>query len=366
MARRVLHICKVFLPTRGGVQTVVDNMCRASFSYSKNTIVTTTDTQSPESYYQFAKVRHARSYGQILSMPFAPSIFKLILSLRKRADLLYIHYPFPLSDATIALFGFWLPKTVVYWHSNIYSQRLSRILVFPFTYLMLLKAAKILVASPNMVRSSWLLKRFEKKCKLVPYGLSSACKTNAVEVVDVADDGFYLCIGRHVEYKGFEYLINAINQTNVNLVILGNGPLFERFRDSISRLGLDERITLIPEVNDIEKDSYLKRCRALILPSIFPSEAFALVQIEAMRYAKPVINTSLESGVPWVARNGREAITVRPKNSDAIAQAIFKMESAPEIRSKLGTQGRARYETVFRYEHFVKKIDDIERQLLIP
>jgi glycosyltransferase involved in cell wall biosynthesis len=365
MTKRVLHICKVFLPTRGGVQTVVDNMCRASSDGTENIVVTTANNVEPASNYSFATVKRARSYGDFLSMPIAPSIFGLILGLRKRADLLYVHHPFPLADAAVALSGFLLPRTVVYWHSNIYSQRLSRILVFPFTYLMLLKAKKILVASPNMIRFSWLLTHFKGKCEVIPYGLTVSKETTDSANTEVIDDGFYLCIGRHVEYKGFEYLINAISQTDAKLVILGDGPLFEKHQNMVSRLGLDDRITLISQVDDNEKDRYLRRCRALIVPSIFPSEAFALVQIEAMHYAKPVINTSLESGVPWVARNCHEAITVKPKSSDALAQAIVEMDASAEARSKLGAQAKKRYETVFKYEHFVEKITKFEKQVLL-
>ena len=59
-------------------------------------------------------------------------------------------------------------------------------------------------------------------------------------------------------------------------------------------------------------------------PSINQSEAFGLVQLEAMFFKLPIINTNLNNGVNFLAPK-KVAITCEPKNPNDIAKAILKL-----------------------------------------
>jgi glycosyltransferase involved in cell wall biosynthesis len=109
---------------------------------------------------------------------------------------------------------------------------------------------------------------------------------------------------------------------------------------------------------------YLAAARALILPSVAPNEAFGLVQIEAMALGKPIINTDLKSGVPWVARDGLEAITVKPSDAAALRQAVVRLDTDEALRLNLAKAARQRWNELFREDVFQQNTEKLYLRLI--
>lgn len=108
---------------------------------------------------------------------------------------------------------------------------------------------------------------------------------------------------------------------------------------------------------------YLRAAKALALPSISAAEAFGIVQIEAMAAGCPVVNTDLATAVPHIARNGLEAITVRPQDPDELANALRTILDDPSLRARLSTAARKRAIAEYSAEVFRARMEAIYRDV---
>ena len=104
-----------------------------------------------------------------------------------------------------------------------------------------------------------------------------------------------------------------------------------------------DKVRFLGMVSEEEKRDEIAKSDFMVLPSISEAEAFAIVQIEAMAYGKPVINTSLNSGVPYVSIDGQTGITVKPEDDEALYNAMKKLGEDDVLREKYS---EAAYERV--------------------
>jgi rhamnosyl/mannosyltransferase len=162
-----------------------------------------------------------------------------------------------------------------------------------------------------------------------------------------------LSVGRLVYYKGFEYLIRAMAAIKGSLIIIGNGPLKAELLRLASRVGISERLTILDQVEDVTP--FYHAADLFVLPSIARTEAFGIVQLEAMAAGKPVINTQLHSGVPFVSQHGITGLTVPPADTAALARAINRLLGDPALRASYGAAARLRTQEEFTVDRMVAR-----------
>jgi glycosyltransferase involved in cell wall biosynthesis len=93
--------------------------------------------------------------------------------------------------------------------------------------------------------------------------------------------GYYLAIGRLVEYKRFDLAIAACTKLGRRLKIIGSGP-----QEKVLRRMAGPTVEFLGRVSDAELRKNLAGCRALLFPG---EEDFGIVPIEAQSFGKPVI-----------------------------------------------------------------------------
>ena len=140
---KILHVCKTYYPIHGGVQKIVKSIVSGMNSRFENGVLATCDRkqlsdQSSES------VIFCRSFGEFKSLPIAISFIPALWKRLNSYEIICVHYPFPLVDFALTFVKPSKAKLVVFWHSEIISQKHLKCLVMPFTKSMLKRADKIL------------------------------------------------------------------------------------------------------------------------------------------------------------------------------------------------------------------------------
>ncbi|MBR0687205.1 glycosyltransferase [Bradyrhizobium manausense] len=347
----VLHIFKIYYPDLfGGTLTVIRDICASLKDAFASAVLTCSQSaEKGEIIVNDVPVERVRSFGNVLSLPAAPAYPWRLWQKIAEHDLLALHAPFPLADLVFALgFGRNRPL-VVHWHADIVTHAGLRWFVEPLMRQTLRRAKAIIVSDRVLIKATPLLREFEDKCHVVPFGIdTSVYDWPKIEPHHVNDRGrLVLACGRLVPYKGYDVLIRAAVNRKFEVWIIGEGAERARLEQLIAELGLGERVRLLGSVNDCERIKLMCLADVFVMPSVTNAETFGLSQLEAMAAGRPVVNTALDTAVPRVARHGMEAITVPPGDAEALGAAIDALISDPERRRRMGLSARTR--AVSRY-----------------
>src|SRR5439155_6052851 len=126
----------------------------------------------------------------------------------------------------------------------------------------------------------------------------------------------------------------GLRHTPGTLLIAGDGPDRRRLQVLARQLGVGERVAFLGYVPSITP--YYLAATAFWFPSNARSEAFGLVQVEAMACGCPVINTQIPgSGVAWVSRHEETGLTVPMNHPKALADAAWRLLQEPGLRERL-------------------------------
>jgi len=155
-----------------------------------------------------------------------------------------------------------------------------------------------------------------------------------------------LAVGRLVEKKGFEYLLEAAARAGdavERVVIAGDGPLRERLERRAEELGLDGRVSFLGAVDSGRVRELLEGAALFAVPCVIASDgdrdAMPVVAKEALAMEVPVV-ASDEVGLPEVVRDGWGRL-VPPADAAALAEAIAEVLALPaEERAAMGRAGR--------------------------
>ncbi len=83
-----------------------------------------------------------------------------------------------------------------------------------------------------------------------------------------------------------------------------------------------------------------------------------------MACGKPVVNTRLQSGVPFVSLDGATGLTVVPRNAAEMAIAMNRLLADRDLRQKYGDSALRRVRTEFTADAMAKRTLDLYRQVV--
>jgi len=157
-------------------------------------------------------------------------------------------------------------------------------------------------------------------------------------------------VGRLSPEKGQLILIRAVaalrqRGREVEVLLVGAGPLRSWIEEEIARLGLGDLVSLAGELEPEQVNAQLQEADIFCLPSF--AEGLPISIMEAMATGVPVSSTNI-GGIPELAINGETALTVAAGNVEALAGAIEKIIVEPVLRQAL--VDAARREVTLRHD----------------
>ncbi|MFZ4263447.1 glycosyltransferase [Sphingobacterium sp. HJSM2_6] len=361
---KILQLGK-FYPIRGGVEKVMyDLMIGLS---QRDAVQCDMLCASTEDYpaSEITLNEQAKLFIMPTSLKLAATMISpaMIVKLKKIAhnyDIIHIHHPDPMATLALWFSGF-KGKVVLHWHSDILKQKLLLKFYQPLLNWLIKRADKIIGTTPVYVRESEFLKNDQLKIDYIPIGISPL--SIDYELANRLKEKYgnrkvLLSIGRLVEYKGYEYLLNAVAKLPKDILLLigGKGPLEEELKKKIIDLGISNQVEFLGYIPDEHLGAYYELSDVFCLSSIQKTEAFAIVQIEAMSNKIPVVSTDIPgSGVSWVNQHGVSGLVVPIMDADALAEAINKLFSDDKFYSQLSESAFQHFQNNFTLNKMIEK-----------
>ena len=371
---KMLHAAKWYNPVVGGIETVAEAITGAVHGTYDMSILVCSEHKDRELGLTLdgTEIYRAKTPGKLFSMPLSSDYISAFKRMSKDADIIQLHAPFPLSDFALFLSrGRKKAKKAVWWHSDVVKQKKLMFFYKPLMKWMLRKTDKIFVASESIIAQSKYIGKFRDKIEVIPFGISienyeRGVKTPILtEKLNDKNNVKLLFVGRLVSYKGVDVLLDAMAKTSgVELFVIGSGNLDEELAAQTERLGIKDKIHFLGTVETDELKSAFNDCDVFVLPSVTRAECFGLVQLEAMVYGKPVINTSLPTAVPEVSLDGISGLTVTPGSVQELADAINKLTVDTELRETFGKAARKRCQDNYNLDIMQERIRSSYKEML--
>lgn len=375
---RVLHLGKYYPPAPGGIETHTRTLARAQADLGLDVRVlcvnhrgraTVVEDDGPVGVTRLGRL------GSALKLDCCPGLVGRLRRAGAGADILHLHVPNPTMILALLAARPGLPVVVTY-HSDVVNQRLRAALFRPLERLAYRQVRAIMPTSPEYTGGSAFLQEQAAKIHVLPIGIdvrpyldpSDEARARAAAIRREHGRGgpLWLCTGRFVYYKGFVIAVRALRHVGGRLVMIGDGPNRPEVRAEAERLGLSDRIDFLGRFSSyLEVIPYYLAADAFWFPSNARSEAFGLVQVEAMASGCPVINTKIpHSGVPWVSQHEETGLTVPVNDPEALAAAARRLVDEPSLRARLTAAGRARAAAEFDHRVMAERSLAVYRSVL--
>ena len=364
---KVLQVGKFYPPHMGGIETHVQVLSRELQKRVNVEVLVANETKDDEEFWDDrVKVTRVGTRLKLSGAPLCPGLSSKIR--RAKADIVHLHLPNPPAILSYLASGH-RGQVIATYHSDIVRQQFLAKAFDPILRLFLRKCAAIIATSEKYVKTSPVLTDYVDRCRIIPYGIpikqfSTYDSEKIARIRKQYGPRLIISVGRLIYYKGFMHLIDAMRNIDGHLLIVGDGHLREDLENRARANNVSHKITFLGEVHNDDTVPYYHAADVFALASIARSEAFGIVQLEAMACGKPVVNTDLDSGVPWVSLHEKTGLTVPPNDPLALAGAINKLLDDPELSEAYGRAARERVDDEFDQDVMLERMVELYSEVL--
>ena len=196
-------------------------------------------------------------------------------------------------------------------------------------------------------------------------------KTAARQQLDLPEDTFIIGIVATLRsWKGHRYLIEAFanlpgdltQNKKLQLVIVGDGPQDENIRLQIAELGIEDRVTLPGNQQDVAP--WMQALDIFALPS-YANEGVPQGILQAMLCQLPIISTPIGS-ITEAIQHEETGLIIEPENSQALGTALTQLITDNNLRNTLAHAAHDYALAHFSLEQMVDRMEKVFYQALAP
>ncbi|MGE5810037.1 MAG: glycosyltransferase [Ignavibacteria bacterium] len=285
-----------------------------------------------------------------------------------KPDILHAHYA--TSYGLLGALSRFHPFVISVWGTDIISFPNASFLHKKLLQLNFKKADKILATSRYLAKET--NKFTSKKIEITPFGVNTVqfAPASVKTPFNIPAEGQIIigCIKRLEDTYGIDYLIKAFKivkdknfDKKLKLLLVGEGSKLNFYKNLADELSVEADVFFAGKIPYEKIADYHNMMDIAVYISLY--ESFGVAVLEASACEKPVI-VSNAGGLPEVVENNRTGLIIEPKNIEQTADAIDKLVNDPELRCKMGEEGRKLVREKYEWSNCLDKLIKIYEEVV--
>lgn len=367
--KKILHISKYYYPYYGGIEDVAYTIVEELRPYYEQKVICFNHEKGKRSYVDGSDVVRVKTHGTIASQPISLSYRKELKKVIAdfRPDYIHVHLPNPLICFYLLTLNLRGIKVISHWHADILGKS-GFYTVCKSIEDKFLKRSDVIIATSQMyMECSQPLRPYLDKAKVLPNTINETKvqlhegEQIEVEAIRQKYEGkkIVFFVGRHVPYKGIDYLLKAADKIDKDAIVLiaGVGAETAMLKAQSAHLS---NVKFIGRVSNDELKYYLHAATVFAFPSIDRREAFGVALAEALYCGVPAVSFNIEgSGAIWVNQHGKTGYIVENMSVEAYADALNKLLRSDRLRAEMSEQAKLWTKATFMKDQIAPVMQDI-------
>lgn len=353
---RILHVSKYYYPYIGGVENICKYLVEGMPQHQFAVLCFNDKRKDIIDEVNGIKVYRVSTWINISRQALSLSYFTMLSKALKefKPDIIHFHWANPFPAFVLLTMIPKNAKLVVHWHMDIIKQAKIYPFIKPFEQALLKRADLVVVTSPQYRDASIPLQSFKSKVGILPNAIDEdnfVLREGDIEQINTirakyGNRKIVFFVGRHIQYKGLPYLIEAEKfvKEDCVFVIAGSGPLTNELKNRCR----SQRVYFVGRLTDDELRWHHYAASVFAFPSITKNEAFGVALAEAMYCGTPAVTFTVPgSGVNWVSLDNITGLEVPNGNSTEYAAAIDRLLKDDGLCLQLSKNGMKRVQQNF-------------------
>lgn len=310
--------------------------------------------------------------GKIANTNITLSLFLNLL--KEDFDVIHSHIPTPWSSDISLIVSLIKKKPLILtYHNDLVKDGGHAIIakIYSKTFLKILFhfSKKIIITNSEYLKRSQYLNNYKNKIVVIPNGINidnfdikNNVKRNKYQLF------FLSVLDEYHRYKGLDYLLESVvilkeKYPKTQLLIGGKGELINEYKKIVKKLNLEKNVKFLEFIPPNKLKGIYRTSSAFVLPSIDSNEGFGIVLLEAMASGTPVVATNIVGLAKDIIKY-KCGLVVKPKDSEALADAITKIFINSHNASKMSLNSRILVEKKYSWNEISIQIEKIYREVI--